>query len=741
MASRRSRNLFACFPPLDPQRVRRTQCQAPPSWSACRGCWYVTEHDALAMMSGDLVPDTDGEAHRVCYRCPKLRNVIIYNGQMELRRCSVCCRKDRFENHQKCKFDCERRFDSMMRETTEEKRVDQGKFTERYIRAICAGGMRLGLSCHKLESDAMMSMSRELIQIGIDAQLACAREGRASAQDIAPQFSRITLEREVRRAAESEMQTLMKAYQRIQFVNLKIDAGTVLNSHVTHAVLDSPWVDLVPYVLDVVQNCCWDHSNYEAFLVQHLQTLERHDPKLIVCSVVHDNLAVQSNAVDSVLPNWEGFPKIIDVPCLNHMLNLVYKDSVQGCGPLAGLVDRVSKWKSLFDALGLPAPSVPETRWFYIVELIAAIVSSGDLETALQQNSDVAEDILQHKATHAPPEFLLLRDVLEPLYEMSHALERQQTRLSHVIPLTRECFAKWTRIINEARSETFTEIVDALVSNFLARLRSNAFEEILTSYILSVEGKRELRQRLSSQTQPPRCRIAAIRELLQAMDSYPLSFQLFQEEADESGVDTCTSDRDSCDEAVEVSGTSGEEPAHRTPAPLTITQRRRRITASEHWVLSYATLSEKLSCDLLDDALGTATCCLMRYGGLDNASQVNEEHYRVALCQWINLDLDQLTVQFETFSDSKAVDIDLFVWNHICQLARGDTAWRAWMSLSNVAIRFVSAAVSEAQVERVLSKQKLIQGNHMTNVSMEGLTARLQLYGRRAIGDVSEPKQ
>ena len=172
MASRRSRNLFACFPPLDPQRVRRTQCQAPPSWSACRGCWYVTEHDALAMMSGDLVPDTDGEAHRVCYRCPKLRNVIIYNGQMELRRCSVCCRKDRFENHQKCKFDCERRFDSMMRETTEEKWVDQGKFTERYIRAICAGGMRLGLSCHKLESDAMMSMSRELIQIGIDAQFA-----------------------------------------------------------------------------------------------------------------------------------------------------------------------------------------------------------------------------------------------------------------------------------------------------------------------------------------------------------------------------------------------------------------------------------------------------------------------------------------------------------------------------------------------------------------------------------------
>ena len=108
--------LFACFPPLDPQLVRRRQFHAPPSWTPCRGCCYVTERDAMAMMAGDLAPNMEVESHRVCYRCPKLQNIIQSNGQIELRRCSFCCRKDRLESRHRCKFDCERRFDSMLQE-------------------------------------------------------------------------------------------------------------------------------------------------------------------------------------------------------------------------------------------------------------------------------------------------------------------------------------------------------------------------------------------------------------------------------------------------------------------------------------------------------------------------------------------------------------------------------------------------------------------------------------------------
>ena len=537
-----------CFPPIPQPHIRRTGDDVSVKWTACRGSWFVQESDAIAMMSGRLVPDCSGEEHRVCYRCPERRNIILPNGALETRRCTVCCRKNRTNLHQTCKFSCQARFDSMV-EQEHAGRPDTGarSYIDRYLKALCKGAMRVGLSCNKLGSEAVLSMARELIQIGIDAEAASARVPKhVKAVDIAVDYSRPTWESELRRLADLEAEALVKEYQTIQYVNLKIDAGSVLNAHVTHALVDSPWSHAAPLILHVSENSKWDVANYEEFLVAHLQRLEGFEPKLIVCSIVHDNLAAQANAVSNVISHWDTVPKIIDVPCLNHMVNLVFTQSVNDCHALDSLVRAVIKWQSLCSAIGLRTPSVPQTRWLYIVEVIREIVSVKELPDALAANMDAVFDCLGHEATEAPSEFLLLLDLLDPLYVLSHELERRKTRLSDVIPLIQECLSSFKRVTEALPKDCDVgrEIIHCLVSNLIARLRANAYDAIVTSYVLTLKGQAEVKARLCTKTHPERCRVCAMLELNHAMANSPEGFKLNCRKGDEDEV----SSSDPCEE-------------------------------------------------------------------------------------------------------------------------------------------------------------------------------------------------
>ena len=107
-------DLVVCFPPTAQLLIRRTDSQIPLNWTACRGPYRVPEHIAIAILSGERQPETTGDAHRVSYRCPVTKRIVCVDGSLELRRCTVCCRKDRFDRHKHCKFDCPRKFDGML---------------------------------------------------------------------------------------------------------------------------------------------------------------------------------------------------------------------------------------------------------------------------------------------------------------------------------------------------------------------------------------------------------------------------------------------------------------------------------------------------------------------------------------------------------------------------------------------------------------------------------------------------
>ena len=81
------------------------------------------------------------------------------------------------------------------------------------------------------------------------------------------------------------------------------------------------------------------------------------------------------------------------------------------------------------------------------------------------------------------------------------------------------------------------------------------------------------------------------------------------------------------------------------------------------------------------------------------------------------------------FGDPKTVTIDPYLRSD------PDTFWREvhkidkWTKFSALALHFVTLTTSEADVERLFSKQKQVMGEHSTSMGIGALDARLRLGG------------
>ena len=726
-----------CFPPLKPPRRRDGDTKVPSGWTICRGSWHVPEEEATAFMLGHQVPpDAKSDAHRALYRCPKVKNVLNHQGQIELRRCRVCCRRERIDTHRQCFFDCELRFDSMTGPPVERVR-DLDYFTNRFQRALAVGLARRGASVSSMGSAALLSMSRELIQIGIDAQAAIpANHQRLCAGDIAVAWSHTSIEKEIRRLASEETKEVIAGYKQVRFVNMKVDAGTVLRAHVTHALIDNPFVELIPWILDAVENDSWDTHDYESFILSRIQLVQNEG--IHIAAIIHDNLAVQANAVTNVLNSLEQCPRTLDIPCLNHMLNLVFTHAAEECEPLAKLVNDTLNWQKLLRSLKIKIPAIPKTRWMYIVEVIQAMSAAPGLNAALAVEPKVVMNTLGYMAQDFPARLIELHVVLNPLFVLSKKMEQNITRLPDVIPLVRKCLLDW-RAMTETYEEgdTFLEIIDALVSHLLARLHANSFPEVVTAYVLSISGKLELEQQLASTkgsgvpslVQP---RSQAIIQLMKRMDEFRDSFELFTEEVvedttdneeEEEDFDFCESMRNNLQRNLESTKTSEQ----------------RRLLDFYQDVMRALTLDEKLSYDLLSDYGPVAAGSLTAHGPTIPDDEGGKSYYQCSLMEWITRPIDELVTAISRFHPDAGPRIDYLLWDHILNLSTNDDEWKAWGPLAAMAVRYQTAGVSEAEVERLFSIQRKIQRQDVTNITPEGLTARLALYGDRGISSIRRP--
>ena len=244
-------------------------------------------------------------------------------------------------------------------------------------------------------------------------------------------------------------------------------------------------------------------------------------------------------------------------------------------------------------------------------------------------------------------------------------------------------------------NKDYRSVLRIVAINFLARLFSNCYEEACAAYLLS--GKE-------------RMNIAQPREDVGR-----------QSEKDD----------------VETGDPEGEGPAlgpERYASTLRIGVDDliiTEVTVAERLhdnilILRQKSLDELLSWDFDGDAFEKALQSFARYGvplGRDL------EYFRNKLIYWLD--------EFTGPALAKAASIDgkssvpWTTWRWLESLSRWDTNWRDWKIFASLAMRYLSSAVSEADVEHALSVQKHILGLSMTNISLETLHARMILHGKR----------
>ena len=721
-----------CFPPITGLTHREGSSNVELGWTMCRGYWEVSEDEAIAFMERRARPSDRPEARRLVYRCPRTRVFITISGNLETRRCQVCCRRNRISHHTTCRFDCEPRFDSMAPRQPRRVESSLDLYIRRYQRSLVTGLLRAGVSCNRIASAGILSMARELIQIGVDAQAVTPEHhAKISAGDIACPLSRPAVEQLTREIALEEHKEVMKVYQSVGLVNMKVDAGSVLRSHVTHCLVDSPLKPFtVPIVMNAAENKNWDTSDYQAFFLMNTQEIESQG--MCICTIVHDNLPAQSNALARVLDASDRRPRTLDIPCFNHMINLVLIHAMRQNKDLREMVKVVLKWQRLMRALKIQAPSVPRTRWMYIVEVIEVIITTPNLEDAMSANPRVVYDVLQAHENEVPAWFVELHAVLLPLMVLSKKMEERETRLPHIVPLVSDCIQEWQKKRSDMKDHVFLGILDSLVTNLIASLRTNAFDEVIAAFVLSVDGKRCIESRVAGQVSIPH---------------FAPSEQATHETAVTVGV--CVNpvsegetvaeelqDRSFVEDVADDEELYLDDPREHDTEPETATQKRRAMLDEQLQNLSTLSLDDKLGYDILDNFIYYTCRCLVAHGITVPQEKGGDKYYEVALTQWMTYNLQETLTALEHVQHGDDKCLDFLVWEHHLQLSRGHNDWAFWGPIAQIARYLVVSAVSEAAVERLFSIQKIIQGSSTTNISTDGITARLRLYGNRSITDV-----
>jgi hypothetical protein len=108
---------------------------------------------------------------------------------------------------------------------------------------------------------------------------------------------------------------------RIHDVNLLIYAGRVLGLNSLQAIVSNPHYpdDLIPF--DIWENSNFRSDQYGAFFREMIQPTQNHNPELI--AVICDKCLAQVNGLLQSLTLSLQLG-ICDVPCLNHIVQLVF---------------------------------------------------------------------------------------------------------------------------------------------------------------------------------------------------------------------------------------------------------------------------------------------------------------------------------------------------------------------------------------------------------------------------------
>lgn len=229
----------------------------------------------------------------------------------------------------------------------------------------------LQISLNKASSDELWTFCIEMIRIG----QRIASEHVDLDEALIPFSRKVLTERVLQIGKRLKLRDIEAARER-RFVNIAVDAGTVLGKGVIHSVLTNPYAECLPVLLEVCDNNGFDKARYkELFTLLVLKCRQEH---LTICSVITDGLRCQRSALEELITESEDpyICSIVPLHCMAHVTQLVFTDTIKQSLYLRTTLTQVHELATLLRTgrvvreMGEKCPNVCQTRWLYVVDIL-----------------------------------------------------------------------------------------------------------------------------------------------------------------------------------------------------------------------------------------------------------------------------------------------------------------------------------------------------------------------------------
>ena len=460
----------------------------------------------------DYTDATGARKTKALWRCGQLQRTL----DGEIRRCVFVCKKARIGSHDHL-FTVPAAEDTEIDQDLRREPCDQS-FNEHIMRAVAeftgSGSISVSLGC----SEVMRSFIIKIMNCAISH-----RERYPSVyfdpNEMIPTLSRKRMKDYLVDAGDEAYRLLESELRSHLYVNIMIDAATVLNMRVVHTTLGNPFSSVapVPFHATKKEGCDWRIQEYYTEIETILTELKSAG-NIIPVAICHDRLRAQSTAVARVLSKMRESVDpadclVVDVPCLNHLLNNSFASAIEG--RFRGLIQKVGNFARVLRTrdcilrLGRKCPTAPATRWLYVTDILVFIITNRpaiqqylmERYAALhpEQEIDTKEKWEKWQVeTSVPCLFVDLYAVLLPFKLASLHFESDASRLSDSLPVVHQML----KLFEKMRRDKLLQLSESsgflheILSQWLARLETYLPEETWACWSLTRQGRYPLRKRV-----------------------------------------------------------------------------------------------------------------------------------------------------------------------------------------------------------------------------------------------------
>ena len=647
--------------------------------------------------------DIRGPAH---WRCKEIQFDFL---NQEYRRCSYSCEKKNIRYHKnKHIFEIPQSEDKEFPEYIKEKIKNDthDNFNKRYVHHLAILSGKMDISCKKAVSDPFRDFSLFLLKEGQNI----GRNEKTAKINIEQSLEPVSikeLSNEIINVSDAYFENEIQKFSGKHYCSLVCDAGTVLKFHSFHVVLTFFNNPVQKILFESYDNGPFDSGfYYKSFKDVYDKLQMRH---IEICSITTDNLQAQ-------ISGWELFQKVSDdqliqsiyrIPCFGHLSNLVFKDVLKRSTDLnnyvqnALLIMKIIRNKNGIQFIGSKCPGFSQTRWLYTVDILLYLLHNREKINNFIQMINAQEDS-DIQLVDSNIEFTY--KVLVPLKLFSLIVEKDDFQLYNIIPLTREFFKELQSLYNIAEFDEWKQIINEIDASMRLRLMHNAYDQVTTSYALSSVGRTELRQKYRSHRT----------ENYGALSFAPPVETLYKERIDfEFKYTPDYQDELPAAEVLKILEEEEEEEEDYLEPDLTqesIETDELFIKIDEMLAISYEERTKK---DVYRNIYTISKTELTKTGSL------------------IDIDANYIEEKFDEFLFSDPLQLDFIKYSAEVPYKFWQKAFcydEQWELFSDLALRYSCAFATETIVERMLSIQKHIQNDCMTNVSKQMAKARLRLH-------------